>query len=345
MNHSLPLDLIDTPDRKHRQLFTELSPGVLELCIDNSTLEKLLTCPRSFELYAVFGRDVGNRDALNYGTAIHHALECYYLGGSLADMIGRVMDHFREHPCSENSWRNADHAIESCRRYVKWREQCPPIKVATLEGKPAVEIPFKLPLFTYYAESDFDTFNYPTNLIGKNISDQSKYFDHIDVMWTGKIDLIRQTDDPHILRPVDHKTTSIAGETYWSSFVLSCQMMGYCWATQELTGCLVDGVDIDAIIGRPASAKGAGIMHDNQWASYDYTQDQLLEWKRDVEHHIRELINNLLVGYFPKATTHCANKYGMCPYHDCCKQPNRETGARILMSGQYAEKVWNPLER
>lgn len=357
---SLPLSIIDTPDRTHRRLFTELSPGHLELCLDNSTLEKMLGCARAFEIYAVLGRDVGERDALNYGTCMHGALEIFYLEPIrlidsdydarekaqiiLDKMIQYVVKHFYNNPCSDNSWRNADHAIEACKRYVNWRRQMPTWEVAVLDGKPAVEIPFKLDLFEWEASGGA---SYPPSLVLANSdypAQDSFWVEQISVKWTGKIDLIRKTSDGK-LRPVDHKTTSIGGQTFWSSFDLSSQMMGYTWATQQITGQEIEGVDIDCLVGRAPTAKAKGITHDNEWAPYNYTQDQLAEWKLDMETHIRRIIDYLLTGYFPKSTTHCANKFGMCPYHDVCKQPNKDTAARILMSGQFAEKKWNPLEK
>lgn len=355
---SLPLSIIDTPSRTHRRLFTELSPGHLELCLDNSTLEKMLGCARAFEIYAVLGRDVGERDALNYGSCMHGALEIYYLRMSdpenyswretiLNDMIKFVVEHFSNNPCSDNSWRNADHAIEACKRYVNWRRQMPHWEVAVIASGLAVEIPFKLNLFEWTDEHEVEGafIKYPMSLVvDKGDQYESGMIKSISVKWTGKIDLIRKTTDGK-LRPVDHKTTSIGGQTFWSSFDLSSQMMGYTWATQQITGQEIEGVDIDCLIGRAPTTKGAGITHDNEWAPYNYTQDQLAEWKLDMETHIRRIIDYLLTGYFPKSTTHCANKYGMCPYHDVCKQPSKDTATRILMSGQYAEKKWNPLEK
>lgn len=363
------LSQIAHPSRLHRRLLTEVSPGHYELCIDNTTLEKMLTCPRAFELYAVLGRDSGERDALNYGSAIHKSLETYYLGGTLDDMIESLVSAFNDKPCSPGSWRNFDHGLEAVKQYHTWRQQLSMIRwepielparpeiqelqrkigVAVSSTQKAVEVPFKIELFR--KESNGETINYPSSLVcdrateptGGSMSNEKTAFTYssITVYWTGKIDLIIAQDGKKKI--LDHKTTSMMGDTFWGQFRLSSQFRGYCWATSQLLGEPVRHAIIDAIVGRAPTLKGKGSQHENQFQEFEYTDQQIEDWRVDTILHIERIFSYLFKGYFPQANTWCFNKYGKCPYFDCCSM-SPKAGAQLLMSGQYAERTWDPLK-
>ena len=331
--------------RSHRRMFKRVDPITLELNIDNSTLEKLLTCPRSFEFYLVFGRDTGHRDALNYGTAIHLALEHYFKSGHDSTELNQILcDHFDANPPSENSWRNLDHAIESIRRYVSLREQMQKWNPIEYQGKKAVEICFSLPLFQWTNPDAH--LPYPSSLIVDSCDEEEFTRCHfINVNYTGKIDLAVECNsggDPRNYDIIDHKTTSIGGPTFWKQFYLSAQMRGYTWAATQLFDHAPCHTIIDCIVGRGPSLKGKGVMHEIEQQSYTYSQDSINEWRDNVTDHIRVMLNRLSRGFFPEANTHCVNKFGMCDYHDVCTQP-MNSRQLILASGQYADRTWSPV--
>lgn len=348
---SLPTSPIAVPTRTHRHLLTELSPGHYELCIDNTTLEKMLTCPRSFELYAVYGRDTLKKDALNYGSCIHHALELFYKSDDqsspdvLTAMQESVMDYFSHNPCSDGEWRHADHALETVRRYFNWRKQCPIWTPILHEGRKMVEVPFKLKLCRHTYQGQPIDYTYDLVAKGNRTTDDAVYsmnkfyWESITVYWTGKIDLVIRKDGA--LWPIDHKTTSVEGALFYQSFQLAAQLMGYSWATQKLLNEPVAGAIVDAVIGRPHTK--TGVTHENKSFPIEFTQEQLTEWERDTKEHVRVLLDRLFMGYFPKQTAWCVSKFGRCPYHDVCTMPNAAQPL-LLMSGQYAERTWDPLK-
>lgn len=342
---SLPLHQFNVPTRTHRRLLVETSPGHFELNIDNTTLEKLLTCPRAFEIYAVLGRDSGERDALNYGSALHAALECWYKGGTEDEAIAALATAFDAKPCAPGSWRNFDHALATLQRYFIWRAQmiCAPWEPITMpDGKLAVELPFKLPLFRF--DHGETVVTYPKELVVENALSyplQGFHYQSITVNWTGMIDLIYRdsTGAPVVL---DHKTTSIGQDTFWGPFRLSSQMRGYCWAASKLLNEPTRSATIDALIGRKPSR--TGIPHENEAQTFQYTDVQIDDWVRDTTVHITNILGYLRDGYFPQANVWCYNKYGRCPYFDACSM-SKQAGATLLMSGQYAERTWNPLAK
>ncbi len=340
---SIPINALLT-NRTHRRMFSRTDEETLELNIDNSTLEKLLTCPRSFEFYSVLGRDSGHRDALNYGTAIHLALEHYFLTGDSTEIPTILDNHFAANPCSDGSWRNLDHALESLRRYVALREQMQKWTPIEYNGKPAVEICFKLPL-TVWTNKD-SVFPYPSSIIESNSDslDPAKC-KRVLVNYTGKIDLAIQSnssDDPQDYDILDHKTTSIGGSTFWKQFYKSPQMRGYTWAATQLFGRAPRKTIIDCIVGRAPTLKGKGMQHESEHNSYEYSAESITEWHTNVISHIDTMLDRLSRGYFPESNTHCINKFGPCDYFDVCTQCI-DARQILLASGQFAERTWSPI--
>ena len=338
-----PYTALTHPSRAHRRMFTRIDADTLEMCIDNSTLEKVLTCPRSYEFYHVFGRDSGSRDALNYGTAIHLALEHYFTHGNMC-VAQLLHDHFAANPCSDGSWRNLDHALEAVKRYAALREQLPPWRPLTHNDKPAVEIGFKLPLLEFAVKDH--VVPYPEHIIVAG-SENSGYAvcRTIRVCYTGKIDLAIQSmlsADKDSYDILDHKTTSIGGPTFWKAFRTSAQMRGYSWAATQLFGKPPTQTIIDAIVGRAPTVKAKGIPHECEQMGFQYSPEQLSEWHNSVTSHVNTTLTRLVSGFFPESNTHCSNKFGMCDYFDvCCQQMN----ARhiLLASGQFADRTWSPI--
>jgi len=325
--------------------------------IDNSTLTTYLTCPRSFEFNAIYGRDTAYRDALNYGSAIHHALEHFYrhdapleddnVGGvGVLDVLHRA---FLAKPTDSDSWRTFEHAAESIRRYIRWHEQMPPWSLVEHDGSRAVELAFRIPLFVYevgFADHPHIA-PWPPALVADaatgGVADLNTALGvtavrRIHVNFTGKIDMIVEQDGA--LAVVDHKTTSIEGSTFWSQFTLSPQMLGYCWAASQLLDRPVRSAIIDALIGRKPTK--TGIPHEYARQRYHYSAEQIDEWHADVESHIRTLLVNFMRGVFPRNTNSCYGKFP-CQFRDVCPLP-RNVQASALRSGAFVPRTWSPLE-
>ena len=351
---SFPIDAC-YHNRAHRQMFNwNRDKKCLELEIDNSTVERF-SCPRAYEIYHVLGYDVAKRDALNYGSAMHHALECYFKGGTLAQCQTVLAEFFADNPCEEGSWRNLDHAIEAIRNYITKREQFlgshahwTPLTLPS--GKPAVEMSFR----EVFSANDVPLAvldHYSTNLLIRNASEFLCDFDvsqdnnvHVPVYvyYTGKLDLAIEDPATGGYAIVDHKTSSVEGKMFWPAFDMSPQMRGYHWAATRKFGRPPSKVIIDVLFGRAHTAKGKGIPHETQFKDYNYRQDQIEEWEANLHQHLDTLFRYLSRGRFPEMNSQCIGKFGPCPYLDVCKMPP-DTRQVMLASGMYTDRTWNPL--
>lgn len=301
--------------------------------IDNSFLEWLTTCPRGCEYNRLRKRiPAADRPSLNFGTAIHAALEHRYRyhQANIPDLElekaqAQILEEcFRQKPPPEDDFRNLNWAIEVNHKYNEHTSFEPFNLLLDNEGKPLVELSFALPLYVYEAS--------PTK--------------RIQIYYTGRIDLPTMWDGQIIVG--DHKTTSILGTTFFDDLRVSPQQVGYCWAFQKLTGKKVSGFFINAIRVRPAPAKPKGGF-EAWWAeSFQRHKEYLLphtleEWHTNVIALIDEFFWHYSRQFFPQKKKWCCGKYGRCQYYDVCDTPPNHRGL-MLSSTLFTDNIWSPLK-
>lgn len=343
------------------------------LHIDHSSLENFNNCARRAEYSLVQRRQpVRNTSALSFGTAIHKALET----SLRVDAIDRnselvtskqssdILEHFSSNPVPMDEWRTADRALDIMARYRKQFEH-DVFDVLEINDRPMVEVPFALPLGTVEIDDEVD---YAANIVlGKEVADTIKEYDKtfycrtIHVLWTGRIDAIIVMDGK--IWVMDHKTTSMGGDTFLKQFQLSAQTVGYTWAAQELleqlpfkdwqmhyeklrgpdnidTTPVVSGLLLNGIISRKPSRTGTAVEFLRQRFLYDsYMLD---EWKHNTLTLVSDFLTHLQRGFFPMQTTWCIGKYGVCPYFDVCNLPPQQRPV-LLNSNLYEDITWSPL--
>ncbi len=343
-------------DEQHHGTFRRMlrrvdgKPGHYDLEIDNSALSTFLTCPRSYEYNVIYGRDTANRDALNYGSAIHHALEMFFRHAlDASDTIEHLQSAFHENPTASDSWRTLEHGAEAIRRYIAWHSQMPPWTILHDDaGNPRVENSFRYFLFSWSPPKPL-VLDWPIQLVASNVDADTSLVDavaattmrtpvsQIDVYYTGKIDMLVELDGAVFV--VDHKTTSIEGSTFWSQFNLSPQMRGYCRAASRMLSRPVQSAMIDAIIGRKPTK--TGIPHEYSRQRFHYSDEQISAWHRATIAHIHVLLNMFVDGYFPENGNACYGKFP-CQFRDVCTLP-LNTQPSALRSGAFAPRTWSPL--
>lgn len=290
------------------------------LLIDNSSLERFTTCPRSAEYYIVRKRESADpKTALEFGKAIHEALavryadpEPNYVDSAMESrQIERLAKSFEGIEIPEGEFRTYDRAVQMLQEYNK-RYPMEPFKVLkTKDGKPAVELSFAVPL---------------------------GMADNIPIVWTGRIDLIVEWDGQVWIG--DHKTTSMLGANYFSEFYNSAQMSGYIWAASKLLGIPVRGVFINALANRRPTKTGTPIEFARD--RIYYLPENVEEWATNTLTICSDFIHNCDRDYFPQHMKWCVNKYGKCPYFDVCTLPP-EQRATMLGSNLFKDVTWSPL--
>lgn len=299
------------------------------LFIDNSTLEYLTTCPRAFQFKALHKRiSAESRPALNFGGAIHTALEVRYrmAGNEPVDeavefaQVDALERHFAERPIDDN-YRTLDLAYHIVRKYNSQYISEPfEILANEADGKPLVELSFahKLGDFRYRDDS-------------------------LPVFYMGRIDLLVWWPKGHLF-VVDHKTTSIMGQGFFEEQRMSAQQHGYLWAAQKSTGLRAEGFAINAIRTRPPAKTRAAVETDDfQREKYFIAPEAIVEWEYNVTALIDEMLWHHARGYFPMKTKWCVGKYGRCPYFEICSLPPESRGL-MLNTNMFTTDTWSPLQ-
>ena len=317
------------------------------LRIDNSTMERFQTCPRSALYYCVSRRQAPPSVALAYGGAIHAGLEkLYLLGYSHPRILDIMQDAAREHMshhCTESlyDWRTPDRACHTLTKYFETYENTDSITPIIVEDKPYVERAFSLPVGQIEINSEL-AFSRQALLGGDN-DDSPLYVGTLLFFWSGRLDIAAhyngQRDSVYV---VDHKTTSIAGPGFYNDFYLAQQTVGYCWALDQiLPDKSVWGLVLNAIIGRKPTPSGKSLEFQRQ--VYLYTPERRDEFVKDITHQAETFVYSLLHGYFPKSTKWCFDKYGQCSYHPVCSLNSPAQRDIHLMSDAYSDVTWDPL--
>lgn len=315
------------------------------LFLDNTTLEKFTTCPRSAEYYTIHKRDINrSSDATNYGSAIHEALAAHYIGSDLPSQHAALLKWFASNPqTSDDCWRTPDLAVELVTKYNKNYPGEVFEVIKTDEGKPMVELPFAIPLGKVAYEAIVEGFyidhfgnrtKYTTG-IAKNFEPRE-----ITIVWTGRIDaLVCENNMTFVL---DHKTTSQMGAGYFDEFENSSQMLGYMWAAQHLLKSKVHGVIINALCTRKPTKTGKGIEFQRNRIFPD--SDRITEWHHDTLTIVSDFIMMAQRNYFPMHRKWCVGKYGKCPYYDVCTLPASQR-EQFIASDLYKDVTWSPLNK
>ena len=329
------------PRKAKRRLLTRMESKQDEyiLALDNSSLEKFNTCERSGEYYLVKRRYTPGSTALRFGGALHEALEAYYTGKG-SEGPERIAKYYADNPVAYDDWRTLDLCIQAYQRYqVQYPLSNEPFTIPEIDGRLAVELPFRVPYG--FIEVD-DTFKFPAHqLVEDEESDEHLYVKKIHFMWQGKIDMV-VVDPNGVWWVLDHKTTSIAGQTFSTQFQLSQQMFGYVNASQMFLGHPIRGLFLNGIVTRIPTKTGKGFDYIRERFPYD--EEQLIEHRSDISHIVDGFIRCLTEGYFPRKTAWCVGKYGTCPYHKVCTIGNDKDRNLVLQSELYNPVTWSPLD-
>jgi hypothetical protein len=296
--------------------------------IDNSSLEHFATCARSAEYYLVRNKELNrSKAALSFGGLMHELLELRYthLGYPQADLITIASEIVAKAPAvEEDEWRTPERALNTFIAYLAASEFDDFTILKNGEGKPQVEIYFELPL----GEVEYDD------------AYNGTHFDKIKVLWCGRIDLLVASDGKTWI--MDHKTTTMLGETFFADFENSQQTIGYTWAAQQFLGTPVAGLYLNALAIRKPSK--SGVAFERHTKRFPYDQSRLVEWQYNTLTLVSDFLSHLSRQYFPMQSKWCVGKYGKCPYFDVCTMPaeQRET---MLTSNFYRDVTWTPKNR
>lgn len=309
------------------------------LFIDNSSLEKFTTCPRSAEYYICAKRESAEeRTALIFGKIAHKCLEVFYRNTEKprdvvkAEMHAVAAMEYAAWQPPEDDFRNYGMMTNLIEDYSDAYPLEEGENVFLPSGLPAIELPFAVPLGEVEVNAELLVRDGKTGIVAK------RQVGVVKVVWTGRIDRMYRSQGRLYL--MDHKTTSMMGPSFFKEFELSSQVYGYVWAASKLLTESVYGFTVNAIAVRRPTKTGKSLQFER--AIVPLSQPLLTEWVDDTLQIISNFLDMGIVGRFPKHTKWCVGKYGECPYRSICSLPP-EHRELMLNSGIYKPVDWSPL--
>lgn len=357
---SVPLRPESLRDYAPRQLLTPLpEPGHFLLVIDNSSLEVFTTCPQSAYYKLVLKREAHARNAaLTFGGALHEGLEAFLFdqwqkqndGGFVTEeeQNQRILRFFTENPAPLDEYRTVQNALAVLAAYRE-RAALPDYtwEIQSDSSGPIIERAFELPL---------GVIEVGANINVPSMQDPSgfTYVSHIHIAWSGRIDAIAKCGAPNVVRVVDHKTTSIMGDSFMQDFQISNQVLGYVWAARQLWPELsVSAFCLNAIHFKKPTGTGAITAPGPRGGPsalsfirgyYEYSPMRVAEWASNCLDIVSDFVHCLVRDSFPRHTKWCFGKYGKCSYHDVCVQDDPAVRQNMIMSDMFKGVTWDPVK-
>ena len=315
-------------------------PDDYVLRIDNSTLEKFQSCPRSAENYVIRRRTTPPTEPLVAGGALHQGLEYLYKHGFSPASVAAAQEisnqWFVDNPCNI-SWRTPDLVKTALAKYAAKYEGNDPFEILVHNGEPFVEKSFEVELGKIELNCELPYSKKFLTHEGENVD---LIVRNLYCVWIGKIDLlVRTVSGIYVL---DHKTTSMMGTTFYKQFELGQQPLGYIWAANKIFGEMPKGFIVNSIYWRPPlKNQNVGRVEFDRFP-FNYSEAKVDEWEVDVMSSISDFVGNLTRGHFAGYRMWCVNKYGTCPYHDVCSLDTPEQRAQLLNSSLFHNVNWDP---
>lgn len=310
---------------EYNNSFSKEQPG-LQLFWDSTSLGLLKTCPRKYYLKMIEGWS-SRKEAvpLVFGIHYHDALEEYdrmRMNGkdheeALLDIVHMMMKKTGIRTPegkfipweSGDSNRNRETLVRSVVWYLDQFEQDPLEVVKLKNGKPAVEVSFKMELPIIHPKGD------PYILCG-----------HLDKV----VDFGNET---WIL---DHKTTKMGlSNYYFQQYDPNNQMSLYTFAANVVLEKKAKGVIVNA------AQVGVNFTRFARRFSLR-TAGQLDEWYKDLEVYLRQAEQYAQNNYWPMNDTAC-DKFGGCEFLGICSS-DPAMRERFLES-DFSKKIWDPTQQ
>lgn len=318
-----------------------LPSSAVQFAWDSVSLTSILSCPRQYQYRIIEGRVPLNPNyaiALVFGILFHRGLELYHKARAMPGPLGMTHDEAlfaavkklladeatqtlpRDHDIDEmaashdadeddgitlrnSRIRTVYHLIRAVVWYLDNYEHDRCHTVLLANGKPAVELSFRIPL-------SVDVAGTPFTLCG-----------HID----------RVVEYEGFNHPTDYKTTKSLTRQFFEAFQLSHQISGYISAgqvllDQPLKSALIDGIALQV----------GGVKFSRAFSQR--SSSQLTEYSRLLTHVSTVAQMYAEQQYWPMNTAACY----FCEFKEICRlgPSHRE---RYLDNGWKRAPGWNPL--
>lgn len=266
--------------------------------VNFSSLDMIQTCLRK-AMYVLNEGLIKDAPALNFGTAIHKAMESYY--ECQDDRLERALDSFKSEweGCGipDDDKRSYKNGVAILRAYAETYKDDPWVVYQDGKGK-FIERDLEFPFATWEGVK----FNYH-----------------------GRIDMALLNTNTGEIAITDHKTTSSLGNDFIKRAMMSTQFMGY------LAGARAVGVPSNVFM-----TNGIGVFKGPKKflrLFNEYNADRMVDFYDWAMHNtIRWLLANK-TGAFPISAPGPCSQWGGCQFIEACSAPVAQR--EFILKGLY----------
>lgn len=286
--------------------------------VDNTSLAMFKECPRKYYYGILQGyRPKTKAPPLEFGKVYHTALETFdretAKGMDREEVLRKALREALESADGEGFTTDSRRSRLSLARAIVWyvdtyREDV--MKTAILpNGKPAVELSFRIELPFVFSDSDEP------------------------VLYCGHIDKVAEYNGK--LYAVEHKhTVSGLYDSYWDRYVFSSQISGYVLALKtqfnlDTAGALIDSTQVGATFAR----FGRRIAHR--------VEAHQQEWILDLSYWMSQLDLCIRSDRWAHNTESCS-KYGGCQFRSVCF--TSPSVRQAVLDAEFRIEKWDPLK-
>jgi hypothetical protein len=291
--------------------------GKLILKIDASLIKES-ACER--RLWYMLCRGLRKRNSnhkMEYGTAVHKALESYYFDGDTEKAVNAAIDHYADVLVPDKDFRDLAHLVNLLNQYFKEDTGL----TVRRDPDPLLEMRFAYP----YLQTP-----------------------ELDVLFCGTIDFV----GTYFGRPVivDHKSTAAYGiASYFASYKISPQLMFYNLIWHKLfpednVGCMINGL----FLGRSNRNKF------ERSEIFEFSKDRLDKFQAYIDDLVRRIRSKLTVYFNTHADQDgediflsnfacCETRFGLCSFAPLCTA-NSAGDRESIVNMDYVNKVYDPLQ-
>ncbi len=305
--------------------------------LDSTKIQCWHNCPRRFLYEYILGwKPVIPSIHLFFGECFHLGMEVFMRKGLSLDSVEEASQTFLK----------------------RWREKIPQFSDEDFSPKtPANALrAFLIYYKTYLGIDDF-------KVLGTEISGSIPIDSEGQREIYYKIDAVCQSESLGIFA-LEHKTCGYYDKNYQQMFEMLTQTDVYTHVLHcnfqdvPIFGCVINAINIK----NPPRIKKDGEMYANETEIspkrfyVPKTNDYMKSWLVDINNDFDDIDYQLssledgtyddldILKLFNRRTTHCVNKYGLCPYHSYCKIYNNPIKVKEVPS-EFTVEYWDPRTR
>lgn len=154
----------------------------------------------------------------------------------------------------------------------------------------------------------------------------------------GRIDKVIEWDG--VVWGMDHKTTSMLGDSYMKMHTPNLQFSGYTWAIQQMGYPQCQGILVDAILVAKGLLEGKAARLVPLRRDFAYRSPADVAEFLSITQNLHTLINQSECNNSWVPNWDACTDYGECPYRKVCKEPVEYREA--IIKSDYKVEHWDP---